>query len=152
MPAKMKPTNYVYSLPTSPAFIGKGLLGYTFGPLRQTDLEVYYIEAEEGHDVFMVSKKIVRTYYVLSGSGYFTIADRDYDVGPGMLVEVPTKVEYCYTGKMKLLAFSKPRWFSGNDTFTKWNPNVVQGDFPWTSGSGFWLRLLNKFKVKRRQK
>ena len=63
---------YVYSLPTSASFTGKGLLGYTFGPLRQSDLDVYYIEVEKGHDVFMISKKITRTYYVLSGSGYFT--------------------------------------------------------------------------------
>src|SRR5215469_16572054 len=104
---------YVYSRPAVTSFDGKGLFGYTFGPLKQKDLEIYYIEVEKGHDTFMVSKKIIRTYYVLSGSGYFTIADRKYDVSPGMLVEVPTDVEYCYSGKMKLIAFSKPRWFSG---------------------------------------
>jgi mannose-6-phosphate isomerase-like protein (cupin superfamily) len=98
--------------------------------LNQKDLEIYYIEVEKGHDVFMISKRIVRLYYILSGSGHFTIANRRYDVSPGMLVEVPPKVEYCYSGKMKLIAVSKPRWFSGNDTFTKWNRDVVsRGDF-----------------------
>ncbi len=119
---------YIYSLPTSASFTGKGLLGYTFGPLKQKDLEVYYIEVDKGHDLFMISKKITRTYYVLSGSGHFTIGERKYEVGPGMLVEVPPKVEYCYSGKMVLIALSKPRWFSGNDTFTKWNPDVVGHD------------------------
>jgi SAM-dependent methyltransferase/quercetin dioxygenase-like cupin family protein len=119
---------YVYSLPTSTSFTGKGLVGYTLGPLGQKDLEIYYIQVHKGHDTFMVSKKIVRTYYVLSGSGYFTIDDRRYDVGPGMLVEVPPKVEYSYSGKMTLIALSKPRWFSGNDTHTKWNPDVVRRD------------------------
>ena len=38
-----------------------------------------------GHDTFMVSKRITRVYYVLSGSGYFTIGDRRYDVSDGML-------------------------------------------------------------------
>ena len=52
----------------------------------------------------MVSRKITRIYYILSGNGYFTIADRQYDVSPGMLVEVPPKVEYCYSGKMTLIA------------------------------------------------
>src|SRR5215469_15958764 len=116
---------YTYSLPTTVSFTGKGLLGYTFGPLRQKDLDVYYVEVEKGHDVFMVSKKITRTYYVVAGSGHFTIDAHRYDVGPGMVVEVPPKVEYCYSGKMILVIFSRPRWFRGNDTFTKWNPDVV---------------------------
>ena len=117
---------YIFSLPTSASFTGKGLLGFTFGPLNQKELEIYYIEVEKGHDTFMISNKITRTYYVLCGSGYFTIADRKYDISPGMLVEVPPKVEYCYSGKMKLLALSRPRWFLGNDKFTKWNPDVVR--------------------------
>jgi chemotaxis methyl-accepting protein methylase len=119
---------YVHSLPSSVSFTGKGLLGYTFGPLRQKDIDVYQIEVEKGHDVFMVSKKITRTYYVLAGHGYFTIDNQRYDVSHGVLVEVPPNVEYCYSGKMTLLAFSKPGWFSGNDTFTKWNPDVVSRD------------------------
>jgi SAM-dependent methyltransferase len=119
--------HYVHTLPQSVSFTGKGLLGYSFWPLRQ-DLEVYYIESEKGHDTFMVSKKITRTYYVISGTGYFTIDRCRYDVRPGTLVEVPPKVEYCYSGKMTLLAFATPRWFSGNDTHTRWNPDVVGGD------------------------
>ena len=112
---------YTYSLPTSVSFTGKGLLGYSFGPLNQKDLEIYYIEVEKGHDTFMVSKRITRTYYVLSGSGYFVIDDKRYPVGAGVLVEVPPKVEYSYSGQMTLLGISIPRWFAGNDTFTKWN-------------------------------
>jgi mannose-6-phosphate isomerase-like protein (cupin superfamily)/SAM-dependent methyltransferase len=129
---------YTHSLPTLPSFDGKGLFGYTFGPLQQKDLEIYYIEVEKGHDTFMVSKRITRVYYVLCGSGYFTISDRRYDVSRGMLVEVPPKVEYSYSGKMKLIAVSKPRWFSGNDRYTKWNPDVVQGDFPLVANGGSW--------------
>ena len=78
---------YIYSLPTSASFTGKGLLGYTFGPLNQKDVEIYYIEVEKGHDTFIISRKITRIYYVLSGSGYFTIENHKYDVGPGILVE-----------------------------------------------------------------
>lgn len=115
---------YVYPLPQSVSFTGKGLLGYTFGPLRQKDLEIYYIEVEKGHDVFMISKKITRTYYVLAGSGYFTIDKQRYDVGTGVLVEVPPGVEYCYSGKMTLIGISKPRWSSRNDRFTRRNPDV----------------------------
>jgi mannose-6-phosphate isomerase-like protein (cupin superfamily)/SAM-dependent methyltransferase len=129
---------YTYSRPTLPSFDGKGLFGYTFGPLQHKDLEIYYIEVEKGHDTFMVSKRITRVYYVLDGSGYFTIGDRRHDVSRGMLVEVPPKVEYSYSGEMKLIAVSNPRWFSGNDRYTKWNPDVVQGDFPVAANGGSW--------------
>jgi SAM-dependent methyltransferase/mannose-6-phosphate isomerase-like protein (cupin superfamily) len=122
---------YIYTLPSSPSFDGEGLVGYNFPRLlRQRDLEVYYIDVQKGHDTFMVSKKITRTYYILSGSGYFTIGNRRYDVGPRMLVEVPPKVEYSYSGQMKLIALSRPRWFNGNDRHTKWNPDVIVGDVP----------------------
>jgi SAM-dependent methyltransferase len=116
---------YIYTLPQSTSFTGTGLEGYSFGPLRQKDLDVYYIESEKGHDTFIFSRKITRTYYVLSGSGYFTIDGRRYDVSPGILVEVPPKVEYSYSGKMTLIGFARPRWFNGNDTHTKWNPDVT---------------------------
>jgi SAM-dependent methyltransferase/mannose-6-phosphate isomerase-like protein (cupin superfamily) len=134
--------DYIHSLPPSASFTGKGLLGYTFGPLRQKDLEIYYVEVEKGHDTFMVSQKITRIYYILWGGGNFTIDDRKYDVGPGMLVEVPPKVEFSYSGKMKLIALSQPRWFSGNDRHTKWNPDVVERDFPWPTNASWLTRLV----------
>jgi len=145
--AEMKIMQYVYSLPTLTSFDGKGLFGYTFGPLKQKDVEIYYIEVQKGHDTFMVSNKITRTYYILSGKGYFTIDDRKYDVSPGMLVEVPPKVEYSYSGTMKVIAVSKPRWFGGNDTHTRWNPDVVRGDFPCVSDSESSLTRLVRLRI-----
>lgn len=121
---------YTHSLPDMPSFDGKGFFGYTFGPLQQKDLDIYRIEVEKGHDTFMVSKRITRVYYVISGSGYFTIDNGRYDVDRGMLVEIPPNVEYSYSGKMTLIAVCKPRWFMGNDKHTKWNADAVQGDFP----------------------
>ncbi len=118
----------IYSRPTLPSFHGRGLYGYTFGPLKQRDLEIYYVEVQKGHDTFMVSKKITRTYYVCEGSGYFTIGGVRYDVSAGMLIEVPPQQEYSYSGQMTLLTLSIPRWYSGNDTHTKWNPAVVTRD------------------------
>jgi chemotaxis methyl-accepting protein methylase/mannose-6-phosphate isomerase-like protein (cupin superfamily) len=141
---------FIHSLPTSNSFDGMGLFGYTFGPLNQKDLEIYYIEVEKGHDTFMISKRITRTYYVLSGSGYFTIADRKYNVSPGMLVEVPPKVEYCYSGNMKLIGISKPRWFSGNDTHTKWNPDVVRTDCPCAADGASQLTRLVRLRIFRK--
>jgi chemotaxis methyl-accepting protein methylase/mannose-6-phosphate isomerase-like protein (cupin superfamily) len=144
----MKIMQFVYSLPTSASFTDKGLVGYDFGPLNQKDLEIIYVEAEKGHDTFIVSKRITRIYYILSGSGHFTIADHKYDVSAGMLVEIPPKVEYCYSGKMKLIVLSTPRWFGGNDTFTKWNPDVVPwGDLTCAADSGSWLTKLVRLRI-----
>jgi chemotaxis methyl-accepting protein methylase/mannose-6-phosphate isomerase-like protein (cupin superfamily) len=145
--AETKTMPYIYSLPTSVSFTGKGLLGYTFGPLKQKDLEIYYIEVEKGHDKFMISQKITRTYYVLSGSGYFTIDNHKYEVGPGVLVEVPPRVEYCYSGKMTLIGLSKPRWFGGNDTFTKWNADVVGRSSTCAAGRESWWRRVVRMRI-----
>lgn len=139
--------DYVYSRDMSISFNCKGLVGYTFGPLKQQDLEIYYIDVQKGHDTFMISKKITRTYYILSGDGYFTIDGHRYNVNPGMLVEVPPKVEYSYSGTMKLVALSRPRWFSGNDTHTKWNPDVVHGDFPRLTSGRAWLSRLVRLRI-----
>jgi SAM-dependent methyltransferase len=142
-----KSMTYINSLSTSASFTEKGLLGYAFGPLKQKDLEVYYIEVEKGRDTFMISRKITRIYYVLSGSGHFTIDDHKYNVGPGMLVEVPPKVEYSYSGTMKLIALSRPRWFSGNDTFTKWNKDVVGEVSACAADDGSWFTRLVRLKI-----
>src|SRR5271166_1418763 len=138
---------YTYSLPTSVSFTGKGLLGYSFGPLNQKDVEIYYIEVERGHDTFMVSKRITRTYYVLSGRGYFTIDNIQHPVCAGVLVEVPPRVEYSYSGKMTLLGISIPRWFSGNDTFTKWNPDVFGSASPISVDRLSWWRKLLELRI-----
>jgi SAM-dependent methyltransferase len=144
----MKIMQYVYSFPTSPSFTNKGLLGYDCPPLNQKDLEVFYVESEKGHDTFIIRKKGVRIYYIISGTGHFTIADRRYDVGAGMLVEIPPKVEYSYSGKMKLIVFSTPRFFAGNDTLTKWNPDVVPwGDLTCGADGGSWLMHLVKLRI-----
>ena len=139
--------SYTYTLPKSTSFSGVGLEGYCFGPLRQKDLEVFYVQSEKGHDTFMTSRKITRTYYILSGSGYFTIGDLRYEVSQGMLVEVPPKVEYSYSGKMTLLGIASPRWFSGNDTHTRWNPAVTQRDSSSLPGRESWLTRLVRLSI-----
>jgi SAM-dependent methyltransferase len=138
---------YIYTLPNSTSFTGIGLQGYSFGPLRQKDIDIYYIESERGHDTFMVSRKITRTYYILSGSGYFTIDGHRYDVCPGMLVEVPPKVEYSYSGRMTLIGFARPRWFSGNDTHTRWNPDVTRRVSSCLPLPESWLTRLIRLRI-----
>jgi hypothetical protein len=115
--------------------------------LRQPDLDFYYIEVDGGHDTFMISKKITRTYYILSGSGSFTIDNCRYDVGPGMLVEAPPKVEYTYSGKMTLVAFSRPQWSLGNDRHTKWNADVFGADFAAPLPNEKWPSRILRWRI-----
>ena len=146
---------YVHLLPPLPSFDGKGLFGFVFGPLQDKDLEVYYIESDKGHDTFTVSRRATRLYYVVEGSGYFTISDHRYEVSRGALVELPPKVEYSYSGKMTLIVISKPRYFAGNDRFTRWNPDVIWKVLPPPATTGFWellgRRLVDRYlRVNRR--
>jgi mannose-6-phosphate isomerase-like protein (cupin superfamily) len=118
---------YVLTIPPSPSFALKGLKGYQFEPLKNQELDIYFVDVEKGHDTFIISKKITRIYYILEGKGYFTIDNQRYDVEPSMIVEVPPNVEYSYSGTMKLLLISNPRWFKGNEEVTKKNPDVASG-------------------------
>jgi SAM-dependent methyltransferase/mannose-6-phosphate isomerase-like protein (cupin superfamily) len=137
----------VHLLPACASFRGVGLKGFEFGDLEQKDLQICYVEVEAGHDTFMISRKIARLYYILTGSGSFTIADQCYKVNPGMLVEVPPRVEYSYSGRLGLLLISRPAWFMGNDVHTKWNPDVVTGNSAPTSGVRSWAERLVAWKV-----
>ena len=138
---------YIHTLPNSASFTGKGFLGYTFGQLQYKEIEILYVESEKGHDTFFISKKLTRFYYVLSGTGYFTMNGNRYAVNPGMLVEVPPKVEYTYSGKMTMIAVGAPRWKRGNEIMTRWNPDVVHGDFPRSTNGSSWLTRLVRLRV-----
>jgi mannose-6-phosphate isomerase-like protein (cupin superfamily) len=119
--------SYIVTIASSPAFALKGMKGYQFEPLENKELDIYLLDVEKGHDTFIISKKLTRIYYILEGAGYFTIEKRKYDVGPGMLVEVPPNVEYSYSGTMKILLISNPHWFRGNEEETGKNPDVCGG-------------------------
>ena len=116
---------YVLAASSSPSFALKGLAGYEFQPLKDQDIAVHLVDVHKGHDTFQISKVLTRIYYIIEGTGVFTIDDRQYDVAPGLLVEVPPGVEYSYSGSMKIFLVSHPRWFEGNERTTRKNPEVV---------------------------
>jgi chemotaxis methyl-accepting protein methylase len=138
---------YIHTLPSAISFRGKGLFGYSFGPLKQKGIEVLYIESEKGHDTFMVCKGVTRIYYVLAGSGSFTIEGREHNIWPGVLVEVPPGLEYSYSGRMTMVAFCKRRWFPRKDRFTRWNRDVVGEDAPRSLNSDPWLTRLVRLRL-----
>src|SRR5215470_6676865 len=130
---------YVLTASSSPSFALKGLAGYEFHPLKDQNIAVHFLDVHKGHDTFMVSKALTRIYYIIEGTGVFTIDNQKYDVAPGLLVEVPPGVEYSYSGSMKILLVSHPRWFLGNEQTTRMNPNVV-------SESGVVRTIKNQLK------
>ncbi len=117
--------SYILAASSSPSFALKGMAGYEFQPLKDQDIAVHLLEVHKGHDTFMISKALTRIYYIIEGSGVFTIDNQAYDVVAGLLVEVPPGVEYSYSGSMKILLVSHPRWFEGNERTTRKNPDVV---------------------------
>ena len=125
--------SYVLTASSSPSFALKGLAGYEFQPLKDQDFAVHLVDVHKGHDTFIISKALTRIYYIIEGTGVFTIDNQKYDVAPGLLVEVPPGVEYSYSGSMKIFLVSHPRWFEGNERMTKLNPDVVSG------GGALWL-------------
>ncbi len=140
-------SSYIYPRPNSTSFKGEGLLSYTFGPLNQKDVDINYIESEKGHDTFIISKRITRTYYVLSGNGYFTINSEVYPVTTGVLIEIPPKTEYSYSGKMTLLCFSRPRWFPGNEIYVKQNPDVCDYALAGATAKRSWWSLVTQTRI-----
>ncbi len=138
---------YIYTLPDSVSFRGKGLFGYSFGPMKQRDLEVLYVESETGHDTFMICRGVTRTYYVLAGSGSFSIDGREYNVCAGELIEVPSGVEYTYSGRMTMLVFCRQSWFRRRDKFTRWNRHVVGEEAPWTLNDVSWWERLVRLRI-----
>jgi mannose-6-phosphate isomerase-like protein (cupin superfamily) len=116
---------YVLAASSSPSFALKGLAGYEFQPLKDQNIAVHFLDVQKGHDTFIISKALTRIYYIIEGTGVFTIDNQKYDVSPGLLVEVPPGVEYSYSGAMKIFLVSHPRWFEGNEQTTRMNPDVV---------------------------
>ena len=100
-------------------------MGYEFQTLKDQDFAVHLVDVHKGHDTFIISKALTRIYYIIEGTGVFTIDNQKYDVAPGLLVEVPPGVEYSYSGSMKIFLVSHPRWFEGNERTTRKNPDVV---------------------------
>lgn len=114
---------YVYALPTSTTFKADRVAGDEYGPIKQK-FDIYRISSTVEDHGCVMSRRVSTNYYVISGQGCFAIAGGRYDVTSGMLVEVPPKVEYSYSGSMELLCFHRRDWLKRNNTFKRCNPDV----------------------------
>jgi mannose-6-phosphate isomerase-like protein (cupin superfamily) len=146
--------SYVVEASSSPSFTLHGMAGYEFQPLKDPDFAVHILDVHTGHDTFMISKALTRIYYIVEGAGVFTIDNQNHDVSPGLVVEVPPGVEYSYSGRMKILLVSHPRWFEGNERMTRKNSNVVsETDVERTIGdrlTRYFRRFLRRVSVVTR--
>ncbi len=118
----MKP---IKKLSKKAAYSQKGVNGYKF-PLTNKDAEVYLVDVKNGHDNYLISKKIIHTYYIISGKGVFDIGGNLYKVKARDLIEAKPKIEYTYSGKMKMLLIMTPPYHKGNDILTRKNPAVLK--------------------------
>jgi mannose-6-phosphate isomerase-like protein (cupin superfamily) len=122
----MLKTNPIKKFSPKPTYKQKGVAGYKFS-LKNKIIEVYFVNVLKGHDNYLISKKITHTYYILQGQGTFDINGKIYKVKTGNLIETEPKVEYTYSGKMKMLLIMTPPFFKGNDIKTRSNPYLIKG-------------------------
>jgi hypothetical protein len=115
--------SFIKNLTDVPSYSQKGIAGFPYD-IENPAFEIYSVDVQEGHDPYIISKKITQVYYTISGKGVFNSEGEKQAGAEGMLIEVLAKIEYTYYGKMKMLMIGYPPWFEGNEEITKTNPNV----------------------------
>jgi mannose-6-phosphate isomerase-like protein (cupin superfamily) len=119
----MPTENFAYEPPKKPSFSRKGFDGFHF-PVKDRNLEVFLVDSKKGHDGFVINKKSTHIYFVIDGEGTFEVDRKSFPVKKDMLIEVPPGIEFCYSGKMRLLVFMSPRFSEENQIITRKNPLV----------------------------
>jgi hypothetical protein len=61
----------IINLPEKPKFTQKGLSGCQYH-LKNKEVEIYFVDVSQGHDKYLISKKITHIYYILEGNVSFS--------------------------------------------------------------------------------
>lgn len=110
---------YVYSEPTEYGFKDRdGHHGKFFGTDSLTTNHLI-IECDEKLTVALIEDKVEFNYYVIKGSGYFIINDKEIPVKQGELIVIPPGTKYSFGGKLKMLLISTPRWSEDQETIIR---------------------------------
>lgn len=110
-------SKYIKELPQNPHFVQNGLKGYKYN-LEAKGLGLYIEVSHKGLDKYVYDKESTHIYYVLEGEGKFCI-DRDiFNVKQGDVIEAPSRTEFTYSGKMKLILIMTPDFKTENDVDT----------------------------------
>lgn len=114
---------FLRQAPSSPAFKQRGLSGCQF-PLQLSELEIYDVDVEYGHDDFITSPTITHIYYVTHGRGTFVINEEHMPVTMGDLIEIPPGNTFAFSGRMKLLLIMSPPFLQNAIRSVGANPDV----------------------------
>ncbi|RXA20454.1 cupin domain-containing protein [Methanosarcina sp. MSH10X1] len=71
---------------------------------------VLYQETQKGHTEEFLHEKSDFIYYILEGSGVWTIDDREYEARAGDVVVVPAGKRFWFRGNLKQICITAPAW------------------------------------------
>lgn len=96
--------NHVLKPPVKPTFSRVGVEGAIFSTQHLTSkTEFLIITTEAGHDTTIIEHECDFSYYILEGSGAFTIDGKTELCDVGDLVMIPAGHKFTYKGKLKML-------------------------------------------------
>lgn len=102
----MKDVTGKISLKDTEFFDAGGFSGQVYvGSETQAGFNALLVTVKERHP----RKRMIdttRAYFVVEGTGTFTLDDKTHDVAPGDLFIIAPGHEYAYQGKMKLFEFN----------------------------------------------
>lgn len=98
---------YIYKLPENPSFEQEGLKGYNYS-FGLEEISVSVEDCFKGHDKYHTNKYSTKLYYVVDGSGKFSINGDIFEVTKEDLIVIPPNTEFVFAGKMRLLLIMNP--------------------------------------------
>jgi mannose-6-phosphate isomerase-like protein (cupin superfamily) len=101
----------VFPEPSTWTFENAGVRGKIFPVDALTSKAGFLIiETDSGHQTTIIERDSDFVYYVLSGSGIFSINDIDEPCGAGDLIIVPHGSKFTYSGHVRMLLITVPKW------------------------------------------
>ncbi len=83
---------------------------------------VVYQETEFGHTEEFYHDRSAFIFYVIEGSGVWTIEGREYPVAATDVVVVPPGQRFYYRGKLKQLCITAPAWQAEHEHHVRYIP------------------------------
>lgn len=100
---------YVIKEPTTLSFDRVGVQGKIFPISELTNKSQFLIiTTKTGHETTIIEHKCDFVYYILQGTGAFTINNKEETCKAGDLVVVPVGSPFTYQGNLKMLLVTTP--------------------------------------------
>lgn len=88
-------------------------------PIDNKNVELVYIEVEEGHFEEFYHKTSTFVYYVIEGEGTFYLNGEAVPAKASDVIVVPPTTKIYYLGKMKLNLITTPAWTEENEVHVR---------------------------------